>query len=160
MTLDNPSEEQLALKPISPYDAKNNTPILQQKEFNQTWLEFAAQKFQQVKLTGYAQNSTTTIYTIPEGYIFYLTSAQVSYSSIGGGAATSNLYYYYFGSGANNRIGNSGFLANNIVSTNLININFPMSIQMRSGEQIIISSASAQIYINLSFQGFLVPFSV
>lgn len=61
------------------FTEKINTPVEQRKEYSETWLEWASKNRTQLCLwTIYAGGGSTTVYTVPEGYSFLITSACIA----------------------------------------------------------------------------------
>ena len=68
--------EPIAFKPQTPYDEKDYTPELQKKDYYKTFQEYAGEHFQRVvkNTTG---AGTITLYTVPSGYVLYITAVHV-----------------------------------------------------------------------------------
>lgn len=129
-----------------------NTPVKQEKEFFQTWLEFAAQKFQQIVRSSQTVNSTVTLYTVPTNMILFITEAFVSVTSTNAANSSASIY---FDAVANTIIGVSARLNQNDSSA----LNFRNPIKVPSGTSVfLVSSGNATGAVNAGFNGFLVPF--
>lgn len=65
----------------SKYDENVNTSVAQQKEYQDTFLEFAAKNRQQITASmdiDTATDPTEKIYTVPNGFSFFVTNIQLS----------------------------------------------------------------------------------
>ena len=71
----------------SSYNPKNNTPVVQEKEFNPTFLDFASKNREQKTISvGIDTGVTTsgTLYIVPPGFSFFITDIEMSITSTSG----------------------------------------------------------------------------
>lgn len=79
--------KQTVYKPTRPYKKEYDTPIEQQKEFAQNWLEWVSKKREIISPAGvFDGQGITNIFTVPEGFHFFLTNASISMTCDGAGA--------------------------------------------------------------------------
>ena len=142
-------DEDLALKPISGYDPDLYTPAIQKKEYSKTWVEWAADNFEQVIINSAAVHGTT-IFTVPVNKILYITSAYVT----GRGVAVGSIQIGYLVSGGITNISNAQWGAG---SGGQAFPSFPMPLKIESKTEIKIYVSGANSW-NVGLQGFLVPF--
>lgn len=144
--LDNPNEQQLAYKPLENLSPTNNTPYIQLKDYNPNWVEWASQRFTQIRAS---KTSSGIIYTVPDGNIFYITSCFIT---IRAGAVAGdngilldkeNVYLLIASAAANSSSSNS--------------ISFSSPLRIPAASTISFDESASGV---AGFTGFLVPFSV
>ncbi len=141
-----------AYKAPTPFFPGADTPREQQKEFSQTWQEFAARKFIERRPTG----NSGAIFTVPEGNEFIVTgyqhtcvgdggvSAQSSSSvSVSKGIQDLSIIHY-------NRNSTTGMVSDH---------DFTMPLRIPEGAVITIN-VGAGISARIIIYGFLIPFVV
>lgn len=142
-----------AIQKVSP---KYNTPINQEKEYFINFLEWASKNRDQIRKFSIVSNGTNTLYTIPQGFRFFLTHVSLM---VWGTAAGDN------GSGVI-RGGNLGGTNDDLLNLRAYgttsqnqSISFNHPIRLNAGETIFISSGSATLFCYGGFSGFLEPVS-
>ena len=143
-------DEKIALKPISGYDETLYTPDVEKKDYTPTWLEWAAQNFQQIsRAANQAGTGGATIYTVPTGFTFYLTN--VSITGIEGGSSG-----VITPSGSRYELISLKCSANNTATNSSC---FSVPLKMNAGETINLIVAGAAANVTADITGFLVRFS-
>lgn len=147
-------EKAIALKPPVPFDTLYNTPVTQQKGYYPTWLEFAAQNFEQiVKNSG----ATEVMYTVPKNFILFVTNAAASLSGNAIGAAVATIRAFDAGGSTSIILAHTAAANASAAATQTQNFNFPLKIP---SDFLIRSTISNATNANVNFVGFLVPFVV
>lgn len=131
--------------------------ILKKKvEFSTSWIEWAAQNFEQVfqKTTA----SSGTFFTTPERKTLYITSAWIAYSDLAVGTTSNSEYVLSIGSAGT---ATSSFLSLSKPNVNgdngAISINFPMPIKVESNQVVrLTGGTSAAHQVTAGFIGFFV----
>jgi hypothetical protein len=143
-------------KPTQPFNPQNITPIEQYKDFYQTWLEFAAQKFEQVLAR--RTSISGTVYTAPTNKTFYLTNFSMSASTslAATGFPTMSLF---ISNDTTRSLGKIDLTVNttDVSPAGQLTQNFPMPIKIFPGETIEVTFSTG-ITGAVTIQGFLVPF--
>ena len=75
------ADEFVVFKPTQHYSEKFNTPVVQKKEYSETFAEFAAKNRKIIVESADNSGGTSTIYTTPVNYTFFLTGCWVNLSS-------------------------------------------------------------------------------
>lgn len=137
--------EELAFKPQTPYDeAIANIPL---QPFNEFMREVGTFKAIDNEKTG---SGSSTIYTVPDGYIFYLISAQLIFRTDSATAPSS--------AGCSLLINSMPFLMLNPPDTINISDSISLSptipIKLNSGESIKVSGNDAKIYSHGVISGY------
>jgi len=154
------AEKFVVFKPQQPYDPKSNTPYQQQKEYSQTWLEFAAQKYQQILERASSTSAAVTIYSVPANSTLFITSANLAWAADTSGTFASGIIKIVSGSSSAQIIldchglSGSGFLSLSVSGS------YPMPLKVSSGTTIELTGGSVGSASRGSIQGFLVPFIV
>lgn len=78
--------EPLAMKPLTGYDPNLYSPELQTKDYFRTFQEYAGQNFQRV-VKNTSSAGAVTLYTVPEGYVLYVTAVHICIANDGTPAA-------------------------------------------------------------------------
>lgn len=146
-------------KPISIQSPGETTLIKQEKEYQQTLSEFAANKYSQVIKSGSATGGVTVLYTVPKNFFVFITGAWVSgYTA---GASAEELPIFIRTASAANFPGRgvivSALTAPVVNSRADQSLSFPMPIKIFPGESIVLNSGGAQV-VSGGFSGFEVPF--
>jgi len=155
--------KEVVYKPQQPYSAEINTPITQQKEYTLSFLEFASKNRQQITRTIFLDldvDPNKVIYTVPEGYTFFLTNLSLQGST---NDDTEGFVYIVRGE---NILDEASILIAQYLSPELFNVmqnqgtvlNFSMPLKFWSGEKIqFIGDNSSAAYYTASIFGFLEP---
>jgi len=152
-------------KPFTKVSPDINTTITQQKEYSQTWLEFAAQKYEQIIRSNQETGSSNgvVIYTTPANSTLFLTSfTHTSANNLAGtGTASSYLYFSISSSGTRNVLSALVHIINTTDASATMNTanSFPMPIKIPPNTSVIIQGSNVSVATG-TIQGFLVPFVV
>lgn len=76
--------EEIAIQPLGELSQTEYKEVIKEKEYFQTKAEWASEKNNQIWIVIY---TGAPVYTVPEGYFFYITSAQLT------AVATANIAY-------------------------------------------------------------------
>lgn len=78
----------VAYKPTTKYSPKNNTPLIQEKEYQPTFSEWAAKnRFQVCKGAVIVGAGNSTLYSVPQGFNMFVTGFSISSFIMGGGTS-------------------------------------------------------------------------
>lgn len=155
--------DDVAFKPPIEYDPSLDTPKEQRKEFQLTWLEFAAKNREQrafsAGVSRSATGSTSSImFTVPKNNLFLITNVQLNGSN--SKAATGDASVFI----STSRIVLANLNFNPaLTGYNAADVNFNMPIVVFGGEEIkitvelILSTGATTISGQAVVQGFLEP---
>lgn len=122
--------------PYSPfmYDPSEKLP----KYFTPSFFEWLFTRGQQITARGFSSTGSVTLYTVPNGYIFYLTSAFLNWQKASTGAGYTAGGIYISSGGSNNYLletwTNYATFAGVVNASN----SYPFPIQVPSGASIIL----------------------
>lgn len=133
----------VAYKPAVPYSKKYNTPILQQKEYVQTWAEFSAKNRQQIikSVKDFVGSGDVAVVVVPKGFTLYITTAfmSVAWSS----TSINEESVYLYSTETNTELLTSQYSPDNYNShdpdpykTDNLCLTFPMPIKISAGKEI------------------------
>ncbi len=120
-------------------------------EFSATFMEWASDNIEQVFKQGTAAGASATLYTVPDNFTLFITSAWVSVSCITGNPADRSGTILF-----NNslRIIDTSIYPGNTVNSNTLSFPMPLKINTKAVIEILSSANSRS---RGGFQGFLLP---
>jgi len=131
-----------AYKPLSPYDKKLDTPLLQLKEYYPTKTEWASTNREIIyRMANISGTGVNILYTVPVGYYLFITYAYLR----GAGNGSYNF-------GADNRDPLMNFL---ITNTFCNHVNMSSLIRINGGDRVYCGLAGAGGNLQACFYGFL-----
>lgn len=146
--------KEVALKPLEKLTPKQNTYIEEKKYFYPTWAEWAAKNREQVMVAELSSSaSDEVIYTVPEEFNLFITSAFISISKDAdavGGISTARLMI----NTTQQQIFAIRVTRDRAGYINLSN-SFPMPLKLNAGDVLIVRNPYASSDTFAGFQGFL-----
>lgn len=132
------------------YEEKYNTPVQQQKEFSETWCEWAAKNRQPVFIFNGGGAGTINLYQVPAGFTLYVTSLNHSMTPIANANVVSLIYQNLFGTGNISNLCCNSPTASPVAHS----CSYPMPLKFNSGD-ILYLYVSVNCISYASIQGFL-----
>lgn len=152
-------KKNIAFKPAYPYSKKHDTPATQQKEYEQTWLEFQTQRGEQIAESNLGDSSGTSImYTVPVDKILFIFSIFLNIEVVAGIGTNRTAALRILTPASSIRLNLMQKRYSDTTARDIdLTLTFPSPIKVYPGEQIA-SFTEGSIHRANGFSGFLVPF--